>query len=49
MPPKADGVGKSVVSNDAFLATCIKHAKERLVVNFETLSQELKMSSGGAS
>lgn len=47
MPPKADG--KVPVSNDAFLAACIKHAKEKVSPNFETLAKEVGMSTGGAA
>lgn len=43
MPPK------TAVSPDAFLAACIKHAKEKVVVNFDALAQEVGMSSGGAA
>ncbi|KIV91334.1 hypothetical protein PV10_05882 [Exophiala mesophila] len=43
MPPK------TTVSPDAFLAACIKHAKEKVVVNFDALAQEVGMSSGGAA
>jgi hypothetical protein len=49
MPPKAEGGGKASVSNDAFLAACIKHAKEKVNVNFEALSKEVGMSVGGAA
>ncbi|EXJ79994.1 hypothetical protein A1O3_08280 [Capronia epimyces CBS 606.96] len=48
MPPKADG-GKAVMSNDTFLAACIKHGKEKLAVNFDTLAKDLNMSAGGAA
>ncbi|EXJ83811.1 hypothetical protein A1O1_07438 [Capronia coronata CBS 617.96] len=48
MPPKADG-GKAVVSNDTFLVACIKHGKDKLSVNFDTLAKDLNMSAGGAA
>lgn len=35
-------------NNDAFLVACIKHSREKISVNFDTLSKELGMSSGGA-
>lgn len=47
MPPKAEG--KATMSNDAFLASCIKHAKEKVNPNFETLAKEVGMSTGGAA
>lgn len=46
MPPKV-APGRAV-SNDAFLAACIKHAKDKLVVDFDSLAKELGMSKGGA-
>ena len=49
MAPKTEGGVKATVSNDAFLAACIKHAKEKLCVNFESLSKEIGMSTGGAA
>jgi hypothetical protein len=52
MPPKANGAAKTgpkgTVSNDAFLAACIKHAKEKVNVDFAGLAKELNMSKGGA-
>jgi hypothetical protein len=52
MPPKANGGAKTgakpAVSNDTFLAACIKHAKEKVSVDFAGLAQELGMSKGGA-
>ncbi|KIX98264.1 uncharacterized protein Z520_06344 [Fonsecaea multimorphosa CBS 102226] len=35
--------------NEVFLAACIKYAKEKVVVDFEKLASELKMSKGGAA
>jgi len=49
MPPKAEGSSKAAVSNDAFLAACIKHANQKLSVNFETLAASIGMSTGGAA
>lgn len=42
-------VGKAVTTNEAFLAACIKHAKEKVVVDFDSLATELGMSKGGAA
>lgn len=49
MAPKGEGSGKAAMSNEAFLSACIKHGKEKLSVNFDTLAEELKMSAGGAA
>ncbi|KAG9783031.1 hypothetical protein KCU88_g3189, partial [Aureobasidium melanogenum] len=49
MAPKGEGSGKTAMSNEAFLSACIKHGKEKLSVNFDTLAEELKMSAGGAA
>ncbi|OAL35530.1 hypothetical protein AYO20_05149 [Fonsecaea nubica] len=38
-----------IVGNEAFLAACIKYAKEKVTVDFEALAKELKMSKGGAA
>ncbi|ETN40344.1 uncharacterized protein HMPREF1541_04621 [Cyphellophora europaea CBS 101466] len=43
MPPKTS------LTNDQFLAACIKHAKTKVEVNFDTLAPEIGMSKGGAS
>ena len=49
----ADGAAppgpKAIMSNDAFLASCIKYAKDRLVVDFEKVAEDTGMSKGGAS
>ncbi|KIW97205.1 uncharacterized protein Z519_02597 [Cladophialophora bantiana CBS 173.52] len=37
------------ISNEAFLAACIKYAKEKVTVDFDALAKELDMSKGGAS
>ncbi len=37
------------VSNEAFLAACIKHAKEKVIVDFDALAKELGLSKGGAA
>lgn len=49
MPPKATVGTKAAISNDVFLAACIKHAKEKINVDFDSLAKELGMSRGGAS
>ncbi|KIW27289.1 uncharacterized protein PV07_07041 [Cladophialophora immunda] len=38
-----------IAGNEAFLAACIKYAKEKVTVDFEALANELKMSKGGAA
>ena len=49
----ADGAStagaKAIMSPDAFLAACIKHAKDRLVVDFDKVAEDIGMSKGGAS
>ncbi|KIX10115.1 uncharacterized protein Z518_01196 [Rhinocladiella mackenziei CBS 650.93] len=48
MAPK-EGNAKGAISTDAFLALCIKHGKEKLSVNFDTLAKEAGLSAGGAA
>lgn len=40
--------GKAKLSNEEFLAACIKCAKEKVSVDFDALAKLTGMSSGGA-
>ena len=46
MPPKAGP--KAKVSTEHFLAACIKHAKEKVNVDYDALAADIGMSAGGA-
>ena len=52
MTPKTEGTArkaKVTMASDAFLAACIKHAKEKLIVDFDALAKDIGMSVGGAA
>lgn len=49
MAPQGSKTGpKSTMDNDAFLARCIKHSKEKINVDWEAFSRDTGMSVGGA-
>lgn len=47
VPKPRQSAGK--FNNTEFLAACIKHSKEKVRVNFESLAKDVGMSTGGAA